>query len=175
MRDRMIFALGLVLFLGSVDGLRGQAVQLLYTKSVLKDSMAYKKALKVDKLEALFAAALMNMSAVRKEAYLKKIAATDAVLIIGEGALKAAGKIDFPMAVIIVNGRGETAARGAVFRLADGDFDLGGRKAVSVSDPAQFSLSAASLNGGHETTIKCEGIPCSSIADKLVAEITRKR
>ncbi len=102
MKDRIILALGLVLFLGSVDGLRGRAVQLLYTKSVLKDSMAYKKALKVDKLEALFAAALLNMSAVRKEAYLKKIAATDAILIIGEGALKAASKIDFPMAVIIV-------------------------------------------------------------------------
>ena len=175
MKDRIIFAFCLVLFLGSVDELRGQAVQMLYTKAVLKDSMAYKKALKVDKLEALFAAALMNMSPVRKEAYLKKIASSDAVLIIGESALKAASKVDFPMAVIIINARGETAAKGAVFRLADGDFDIGGGKALSVSDPGAFALPASSLKGGQETIIKCEGIPCSSVADKLVSEIAQNR
>lgn len=162
-----------VSFLGSApNALSAQSIHILFMQSVLPQTLAYKKELKVDAMDAFMAAGLLGISGERANGYLKKIASSDAVLIVGEDSLKAAGQIPFPMPVIIVNGTGPTAATGPVFRVLEADFagSVPGAKAVASAG----DVSVGALTGSSQTAFKCQGVGAAVVIGALLAAIKNK-
>lgn len=141
-------------------------------QSVLPQALTYKKELKVDAMDAFMAAGLLGISGDRTGAYLQKIAAHNAVLIVGEDALKAASKIPFPMPVIIVNGTGPPAATGPVFRVLEANFagSVPGAKAVASAG----DVSVGALTGSSQTAFKCQGVGAVVVIGAVLAAIKSK-
>ena len=176
MRFRFIVFLGALMLVGSSCDVLAQQVQILYTKAGLNKALSYKKLLKVDRMDTFFAFGLYNISQERESAYIKTIFSNDAVIILGESALKASSQVDFPMAVIIVNAVGKTSARGPIFRVIESDFPEGRslQNLRSVSNARTFTLVAADLVNRKETRLRCR-TSCGDLVNKLVSEIARGR
>ncbi len=152
--------------------LPAQNVHILFMQSTLSLALKYKKDWKVDRMDAFMAAGLAGISEARTGAYLRKISSSDAVLILGEESLEAAGRIPFPMPVIIVNAVGHTAATGPVFRVLDTGFAgtvEGARVIVSVAE-----VSAGPVADGNEATYQCEGVPAGPVIGALLLSLARK-
>jgi predicted proteasome-type protease len=100
----------------------GQSIEFIYLPTEASKVVQFKSSL-TGKIGATNALSLMNITDKRKNAYLDKISSSAAVVVFGDGALKAVSKIDFPMPLFIINGDGETAAKNSVVVLLDKSFD----------------------------------------------------
>ena len=96
-----------------------QTVEMVFTPGVAQQALALKAALKVDKMEAFDALALVGSSLQEKKTYADKMAGVTAVVILGDAALKAAADVAFPVPVILVNAGGRTAAKNRIIRVFD--------------------------------------------------------
>src|SRR5512133_1069260 len=119
MRTRVI---AFVLFCAAVPAtVRAQKVEMVFTPGVAEQAVALKGALKVDRANVTWfgALALVGAPAERKRAYADAVAKNNAVVILGEDALKAVSEIEFSVPVIVVDAVGKCAARNRVFRVFD--------------------------------------------------------
>jgi hypothetical protein len=167
--------LGLLLLIPIIGNAFGQNVQLLYTKAVTQEALAYKTTLKAENLSNFNALALRNISDQRKNAYLSEIANIDAIIIIGETGLKSVNLIDFPMPVIIINGAGETLAKGPVFRIFRSDFEEIGNVAniVKVTDANVVQIPDSNLTNKTTMAFKCDGISDEVIINKILDRLKK--
>ena len=140
-----------------------QEIELVYTKANLMQTLDYKEAVTYSNAKATNALSLMNVSTDRIASYLSSIASHDAILIFGEGAVKAVTGIEYTVPVIIINATGETSAKGPVFRVFDADFGGAPSSAVSVSDAGSVLLSTKAF--------KCDGIGAVAVVDNLVSQL----
>ncbi|MDY6989046.1 MAG: hypothetical protein SWQ30_13435 [Thermodesulfobacteriota bacterium] len=175
MKKRQMLISPIVLLLGLwFTPASAQNVQLLYINANIQVALSIKKELKVDKLTPFNALGLHNISEKRKEAYLKKISSSDAVIIVGESGLNAASMVDFPMATIILNAVGRTSAKGPVIRIIDCASVLdkvSGPNVRVVSNLEGVSLCAEDLRANKEVVLKCEGISGVDVANKVLATV----
>jgi hypothetical protein len=175
MKKRLMFMSPIVLLFGLLfTPASGQEVQLLYINADMQTALSLKKELKVDKLAPFNALALHNISQQREEAYLKKISGSDAVIILGESGLKAAGMIRFPMATIILNAVGETSAKGPIIRIMDAASVLAqvsGPNVRVVSSVHGIGLSSDDLRANKEVVLKCQGVSGVDVANQVLATV----
>ncbi|MDY6950358.1 MAG: hypothetical protein SWE60_02510 [Thermodesulfobacteriota bacterium] len=175
MKKRHMLMSPIVLLLGLwFTPASAQNVQLLYINANIQVALSIKKELKVDELTPFNALGLHNISEKRKEAYLKRISSSDAVIIVGESGLNAASMVDFPMATIILNALGRTSAKGPVIRIIDSASVLkkvSGPHVKVVSNLEAFSLSAEDIRTSKEVVLKCQGISGVDVANKILATV----
>ena len=86
-----------------------QSVEVVFTPAVVQQAIALKSALKVEKMTAFDALALMGGTAERAKAYADRVAGVTAVIVIGEAALQAAAAVQFSALIILVNAAGAWA------------------------------------------------------------------
>ena len=120
-----------------------QSVEIVFTPAVTQQALALKGALKVDKVDAFNALALVGASPERRKAYADKVAGDTAVVIIGEDALKAASAIAFSLPVIVINATGATAATGRVIRVFDTTSEAAGRATAATAATAKNLIGGA--------------------------------
>ncbi len=171
MQRHLMTLLWVALLIGSSTTALAQEIELVYTKANLMQTLDYKEAVTYSNAKATNALSLMNVSADRIASYLSSIASHDAILIFGEGAVKAVTAIEYTVPVIIINATGETSAKGPVFRVFDADFGGAPSSAVSVSDAGSVSLSAGDVAAGKQKAFKCDGIGAVAVVDKLVSQL----
>jgi hypothetical protein len=94
-----------------------QSVEIVFTPGVVQQALALKGSLKVEKIDAFGALALVGASPERTKAYADKVAALTAVIVLGEDALKASAHVEFSVPVILVNAAGPTAAKSRIIRV----------------------------------------------------------
>lgn len=171
MQRHLMTLLWVALLIGSSTTALAQEIELVYTKANLMQTLDYKEAVTYSNAKATNALSLMNVSADRIASYLSSIASHDAILIFGEGAVKAVTAIEYTVPVIIINATGETSAKGPVFRVFDADFGGAPSSAVSVSDAGSVSLSAGDVAADKQKAFKCDGIGAVAVVDKLVSQL----
>jgi hypothetical protein len=99
---------------------QAQSVELVYTPSVLSQTVALRDSLKVSLVHSSNALPLVGAPSQRKADYGRSVERVTAVVILGEDALKAVADIEFAAAVIVANAKGPTSARGRIIRVFDG-------------------------------------------------------
>lgn len=165
----------LLLFLGIFSTALGQKIEILYTKTMLKTAMEYKKLLQTEQISNFNALALHNITPKREEAYLKKISDMDAVIILGETGLKATSAIGFELPVIIIDGIGETKAKGPVFHIYNSNFESisSVTDGVNVASADEIQINPESLANGATTNYIYSGISDDQVINKILSEIKR--
>ena len=128
----------------------------MFTPAVVQQALALKSALKVEKMAAFSALALMGASAERAKAYADKVAGVTAVIVIGEDALKAAAHVEFSVPIILLNAAGPTAAKGRIIRLFDAASAAAPATAKAVTSPAAV---AALIGTDKEVALKGDVVP----------------
>ncbi len=171
MKRHLMTLLWVVFLIGSSTSALAQEIELVYTKANLMQTLDYKEAVTYSNAKATNALSLMNVSADRIASYLSSIASHDAILIFGEGAMKAVTGIEYTVPVIIINATGETSAKGPVFRVFDADFGGAPSGAASISDAGSVSLSAGDVAAGKQKAFKCDGIGAVAVVDRLVTQL----
>ena len=133
-----------------------QSIEIVFTPAVTQQALALKGALKVDKVDAFNALALVGASPERRKAYADKVAGGTAVVIIGEDAMKAAAAVTFSVPVIVVNASGATAATSRVIRVFDSTSDLAGRATAATAATAKDLIGGANpaLKGDVGTLVQ---------------------
>jgi len=155
-KARWIGLLVAIAFAPSIVG-GAQTVEVLFTPTVLQQAVSLKESLRVGRLESSSALSLVGASADRKKAYTDKIAATSALVILGEDALKAVADMEFAVPVIVVNATGQTAAKGRVIRVFDAASAPAGATAVSSAGAVKGLLGAdgeVALKGPVNTVVQ---------------------
>lgn len=148
---------------------RAQKIELIYTKAGVEQALAYKSTIQLKDATATNALSLMNISDVRKKAYLDGLAGFSAVLIFGDSGVKAVSTIDYNIPVIIVNSNLNGAAKGAVIRIFDNDYSGADAKGQIIADVNAVNFSKADLTSKKEINIKCQGINGALVAKKILS------
>lgn len=141
---------------------KAQSLEFIFTKSGLMDALEYKEDLEYDQAVSTNALSLINVPQARLEAYLEGTRGYDAIVVFGEGALKAISGVPYDVPVIVVGAIGETAA-GTTIHVMDSDFS---GTAQAVGDASSLTLPATGA-----VTLRCDGIEPLELVQLLVSRL----
>ena len=161
MKSRILHGL---LALGALAVLAGdanaQSLEFIFTKAGLMDALEYKEDLRYDDAVSTNALSLVNVPQARLDAYLTGTKEYDAIVVFGDGALKAISGVPYEVPVIVVGAVGETAAATTI-HVMDSGFS---GTAQAVGDAASLALP-----GGAVVTLRCDGIEPLELVQALVS------
>src|SRR5512141_1159428 len=163
MKMMMRAALFALLVVATPRVLTAQTVEIVYTPAVTAQALALKSVLKVDKVEAFSALALVGATADRKKAYADRVAAFSVLVVVGEDALRATSDVEFTCPVILVGAGGRTAAKNRVIRVFAAS-SPNAAVATAITSPASARFEVA--KAGREVLLAGDVWP---IVETLVA------